>query len=64
MEAGAYTSIITGLNISTLVFWTIFIIVHAWSVFKGRLFFKKSWEDRKIEDFLKEKNNEESTFWE
>lgn len=64
MEAGAYTSIITGVNVTTLVLWTVVICVHAWSVFKGRLFFKKSWEDKKIEDYIKTKEKEETTFWE
>ena len=63
---GPYTSVITGLNISIMVFWTVFISIHAWSVFKGKLLFKKSWEDKKIEKFLKEKEKEnvETTFWE
>ena len=64
MDAGAYTSMITGVNVSTLVLWGVFICLHAWSVFKGRLFFKKSWEDKKIEEYLKGKDKEESTFWE
>jgi uncharacterized membrane protein (DUF485 family) len=61
---GPYTSIITGLNVSVLVLWTVFISIHAWSVFKGRLFFTKRWEDRKTEEFLKEKEKVETTFWE
>lgn len=60
---GPYTNVITGLNISTIVFWTIFIFIHGWSVFKGKLFFSKRWEDKKIEQILKDKNKEE-TFWE
>ena len=61
---GPYTSVITGLNISIMVLWTLFICVHAWSVFKGRLLFKKSWEDRKTEEYLKDKEDVETTFWE
>lgn len=59
---GPYTSIITGLNISTIVLWSIFISIHAWNVFKGKLLFKKSWEDRKIEEYLGDK--EEQQRWE
>lgn len=61
---GPYTDVITGLNISIMVFWTIFITIHGLSVFKGRLLFKKSWEDRKTEEFLKEKGEDETTLWE
>nr|WP_321233328.1 2TM domain-containing protein [uncultured Psychroserpens sp.] len=64
MEEGPYTSNITGLNISTLVLWTVFISIHAWIVFKGRFLFKKSWEDKKAEKFLKEEESVETTFWE
>ncbi|MEH6535783.1 MAG: 2TM domain-containing protein [Psychroserpens sp.] len=61
---GPYTDVITGLNITIMVFWTIIIIIHALSAFKGRLFFKKSWEDRKTEEFIKDKEEEETTLWE
>ncbi|MEY8848870.1 2TM domain-containing protein [Psychroserpens sp. XS_ASV72] len=60
---GPYQSEITALNIAIMVLWTLFIIIHAWSVYKGKLFFSKRWEDKKIESILKEKN-EETTFWE
>lgn len=61
---GPYVSIITGLNVTVLVLWTVFISLHAWRVFKGRLIFRKSWEDRKIDEFINEKDKEETTFWE
>ncbi|SDS67459.1 2TM domain-containing protein [Formosa sp. Hel1_31_208] len=64
LEEGPYTDNITGINVSTLVLWTVFICIHGWTVFKGRLLFKKSWEDKKIEKILKEKENVETTFWE
>lgn len=35
-----------------MVSWTIFIAIHAWNVFKGRIFFKKSWEDRKLKEYM------------
>ena len=61
---GPYTNEITGLNIAIMVFWTIFIILQGITVFKGRLFFNKRWEDRKTEEYLKEKEEEETTLWE
>lgn len=61
---GPYTRVITGLNISVLVFWTVFISIHAWRVFKGKILFRKSWEDRKIEEIINKKEDVETTFWE
>ena len=62
---GPYTDAITGLNVSVLVFWTLFICIHAWSVFKGKFLFNENWEDRKIEQILEDKEEEiETTFWE
>ena len=63
MEEGPYTGNITALNSIVLVLWTLFISIHAWSVFRRRSLFKKSWEDKKTEEFLKEKE-EETTIWE
>ncbi|WP_460219664.1 2TM domain-containing protein [Psychroserpens sp. MEBiC05023] len=65
IEEGPYTNNITALNVSVLVLWTLFIIIHGWSVFKGRFLFKKSWEDKKIEKLLHEEEEVvETTFWE
>lgn len=64
LEEGEYKKVITWLNLTTLVCWSIFIAIHAWRVFKGRLLFKKSWEDRKIKEFLKDEEALETTFWE
>jgi amino acid transporter len=61
---GPYTNLVTGLNISIMVFWTFFISIHALTVFKREFLFKKTWEDKKIEKFIKEKENVETTFWE
>lgn len=64
LEEGPYTSNITALNVSTLVLWTAFISIHGWRVFKGKFFFKKDWEDKKIKKILKENEQVETTFWE
>lgn len=48
---GEYKNFFIWLDTTFLVLWTIFIIIHGWRVFKGR-FFKKSWEDRKIQEFI------------
>lgn len=64
LEEGEYKKVITWLNLSTLVGWSIFIAIHAWSVFKGKLIFKKSWEEKKIKEYLKDQEEIEATFWE
>lgn len=64
IEENEYTDSINGINTSTLVLWTICIIIHAWSVFKGRFIFKKSWEDKKIEKFLNKDKESETNLWE
>jgi hypothetical protein len=38
--------------------------VHGLIVFKARKIFKKSWKEKKTDRFLKEKDEEEATFWE
>ncbi|MFD1015922.1 2TM domain-containing protein [Winogradskyella rapida] len=63
--AGPYKNNITSLNLSVMVAWTVFIIVHGLTVFKNRSIFKKNWEDRKREQYLEqEKDKEEHNFWE
>lgn len=60
-----YRKVITVLNLSILFIWTIFIIIHGLRAFRGRLLFKKDWEQKKMEDFLKDEDKEEEiTFWE
>ncbi|WP_353779409.1 2TM domain-containing protein [Winogradskyella sp. 3972H.M.0a.05] len=63
---GEYKTAIIWLDSCVMVGWTIFIAVHAWNVFKGRLLFKESWEDRKIDEIIKEdqEGEEEVTLWE
>ncbi|MBT8274502.1 MAG: 2TM domain-containing protein [Bacteroidia bacterium] len=45
---------------TVLVTWSIVLIIEGWSIFGSHLLFKKSWEDRKIEEFMKE----EEQIWE
>lgn len=61
-----YNSTFEWINLTSLTFWTIFIFFHGWKVFKGRFLFKRSWEDRKIKEFMKEDREveEETTMWE
>ncbi|WP_179352586.1 2TM domain-containing protein [Winogradskyella vidalii] len=61
--AGPYKNNIISLNLSVIVVWTVFIIIHGLNVFKDKQIFKKSWKDKKTEQFLKNKK-EETTFWE
>ena len=46
--------------ILVVILWAILISLHAWIVFKGRLFFKKSWEERKLKEYM----GKEETKWE
>jgi hypothetical protein len=59
-----YRKAIVWVNTTTLVAWTIFIALHAYSVFKGRLLFKKGWEEQKIKEYLKEDEEVKTTTWE
>lgn len=43
-------------DIIILVSWTAFIIIHGWHVYKGRIVFKKKWEDRKMREYLDKEN--------
>lgn len=64
IEEGPYKNNIISLNLSIIVVWSVFIVIQGLVVFKGKHIFKKSWEDRKTEDFLKAKEEEKATFWE
>jgi len=55
-----YADFFTWFNSIIIVAWTIFIALHAWNVFKGRLFFKKNWEERKLNEYMEK----EETTWE
>ena len=61
---GPYKNNIISLNLSILVSWTVFILLHAWRVFKERKIFKKSWEDKKIASYLEKDEIEETKMWE
>lgn len=61
---GPYKNNIISLNLSIMVAWTVFIIVHGLRVFKGRSIFKRSWEDKKIKEYLNEDEVEETKTWE
>lgn len=39
---------------TVLVTWSIVIIIEGWSIFGSRMLFKKSWEDRKIKEYMEE----------
>lgn len=56
--SGPYKDFFFWFDIIVLVVWTVFISIHGWHVFKGKIIFKKDWETRKIRAFLeKEKIN-------
>ncbi|MBO3116146.1 2TM domain-containing protein [Winogradskyella sp. DF17] len=56
---GEYKDNIIALNIITLVLWTMFISLHAWRVFKGRLLFSKRWEEKKMSTYLSQNETTE-----
>lgn len=60
---GVYKNNIISLNLSILVAWTVFIIMHGISIFKSKSIFNKSWEQRKIEKFAREEETEKK-LWE
>ena len=63
---GPYKDNIISLNLSIIVAWTVFIVIQGLCIFGGKLIFKKSWEKKKIEDFLNKNNDEddETKLWE
>jgi len=61
---GVYKSIIISLNLSILVAWTVFIIIHGLNVFKRKQIFKKSWEDKRTAEFLNKQDEIETIMWE
>jgi hypothetical protein len=40
--------------LNIMITWSIGILIHAWIVFKGRLIFSKDYEDRKIEELMRQ----------
>lgn len=61
---GPYKNNIISLNLSVLVAWTVFIIMHGLNIFKGKQIFKKSWEDKRTAEFLNKEDEIERTMWE
>lgn len=61
-ETNIYSDLFFKLIIIFMVSWTVFIAFHAWNVFKGRLFFKQSWEDKKLKEYMDHDNN--TNLWE
>lgn len=59
--AGPHKEFFFWFDIIILAAWSVFILVHGWHVFKGRIVFKKSWEERKMEEFI---NKEDTKRWE
>ena len=44
--------------LNIMITWSIGILVHAWIVFKGKLLFRKEYEDRRIEELIRENQNQ------
>lgn len=49
--------------LSTPFFWGIGLFFHGLWVFSDKLSFIKSWEDRKIQEFMREDEEDENKMW-
>ncbi|WP_067149780.1 2TM domain-containing protein [Pseudotamlana agarivorans] len=54
--SGPYKPFFQWFDICILVAWTAFIVIHGWNVFRGKIFFKKDWESKKIREFMETDN--------
>jgi hypothetical protein len=57
MVQGEYKNNIIALNIIILILWTLFITIHGWGVFKGRILFSTRWEEQKLKEYLNHKKD-------
>ncbi|MBC2845712.1 2TM domain-containing protein [Winogradskyella flava] len=64
LEEGPYKNNIISLNLSVIVAWTVFISIHGLNVFMGRRIFKRSWENKKVEEFFNKDKSTKTTTWE
>ena len=64
MDEGPYKSIFITLNLSVIGAWGVFIIIHAIDVYRRRSLFKKTWEDRKIDEIMHQDAETETKLWE
>ncbi|NRB83018.1 MAG: 2TM domain-containing protein [Winogradskyella sp.] len=63
IEEGPYKDNIISLNLSIIVAWTAFILIHGFIAFKESKVFSKSWEQRKMSEFS-QKDESERQLWE
>lgn len=62
-ESNPYTEFFMWFNSIMIVAWTIFIILHGRWALKGKTFFNKNWEEKKLKEFLDNENKNKTT-WE
>lgn len=60
IEENQYKESIIWLNCTTIIVWGIFLSTHAWRTFKGRIWFKKDWENKKMNEYMDKQNQ----YWE
>lgn len=60
---GEYKYNIISLNLSVIIVWTVFLIIHGLVVFKEKSIFNKNWEDKKIREYT-EQEETETQLWE
>lgn len=58
---GTHKEFFKWFDITIMIAWTVFIVLHWWRVFKGKLFFKTNWEDKKIRQYMEEEHK--TTMW-
>ncbi|WP_406683052.1 2TM domain-containing protein [Seonamhaeicola sp. MEBiC1930] len=64
-ENNPYSEFFILFNSIIIVVWTILVILHGRWALKGKKLFKKSWEDKKIKEYLdKQEEEKETTLWE
>ncbi|WP_298534587.1 2TM domain-containing protein [uncultured Algibacter sp.] len=60
--AGPYKDFFIWFNIIIMIAWGIIMVFHALHVFKGKSFFTKNWEEKKVREYMNEKTK--TTKWE
>jgi hypothetical protein len=61
IEVNEYMASFLWLNISIMTIWGLVILIQWWIAFKGRFLFGKRWEERRIQKYLEE---DQQQMWE
>lgn len=58
LEKDESLNIFVWVILNIMISWSIGLFIHAWIVFKGKVMFSKAYEDRKIQEFIEEEQNQ------